>query len=69
MMLKMMTMIDNDDGYEDVDDVDNDWASSGDNNEDGDFDVDAREGCDVVNVGGEDFDARDAYESDDYYFD
>jgi hypothetical protein len=66
MMLKSMTIIDNDDGDDEVDDVDKDWAASGDINEDDDFEVDVEEGYVVVNVGGEDFDAHDADESDDY---
>jgi len=43
MTLKMMTMIDNDDNDDGVDDVANDWAAGGDINEDDDFDVDANE--------------------------
>jgi hypothetical protein len=39
MMLKMMVVIDSDDGDDDVDDVDKDWDARGDINEDDDFDV------------------------------
>ena len=39
MMLKMMIVIDNDDGDDDVDDVTKDWVGDGDINEDDDFDV------------------------------
>ena len=64
MMLKMMSLIDNDDGDADVDN----WAASSDINRDDDFDVD--EGYVVVNVvSGEYFDAHDVDDSDDKYGD
>ena len=64
MLKKMMIVIDNDNGDEDVDDVDKDWAVDGDINEDDDFNVE--EGYVVANVSGEDFDAHDVDDSDDY---
>ena len=39
-MLEMNIVIDNDDGDDDGDDVNKDWAGGGDFNEDEDFDVD-----------------------------
>ena len=38
-MLKMMAIIDDDGGDDDVGDVDKDWAACGDINEDDDFNV------------------------------
>ena len=64
----MMPMIDNDDGDGDVADVDKDWGASDDINGDDNFDVDG--GYVVADVdSGEDFDARDVDDSDDYYGD
>jgi hypothetical protein len=59
-----MIVIDNDNGDDDVDDVDKDWAADGYVNENDDFNVE--EGYVVANVRGEDFDAHDANDSDDY---
>ena len=63
-MLKMMIVIDNDDGNDDVDNIDKDWIADGGSNENDDFDVDA--GYVIVDVGVEDFDAHNANDSDDY---
>ena len=66
MMFKMMSVIDNGGGDDDVCEVDKNWAASGDINGDDSFDAD--EGDVVVDAGnGEDFDARVADDIDDDY--
>ncbi len=67
MMLKIMKVIDNEYGDDDVDDVDRDWSVDGVVNEDDDIVV--NEGRVVVDVSGEDFDAHIVEDIDDYNFD
>jgi hypothetical protein len=65
LLLEVMIGIDNDGDYAyDVDDVDAKYCGDGGNNEDNDVGV--NEGDGVANAGGEDYDAHNVDDNDDY---